>query len=107
MCAPAAQALGEVAKRYKGKGLQAILIALDRDPKEVGAYMVIPRPFIGTTDQYGEARERYGFSGGLTILIIGKDRKIKFVGRDDVNERLLRTHSSISRILDGLLGPNQ
>ena len=83
------------------------MIALDRDPNEVGAYMVIPRPFIGTTDRYGEARQKYGLPGGLTILIIGKDRKIKFVGRDDVNERLLRTRSSIKRILDGLLGPNQ
>ncbi len=72
-------------------------------PNELAAYMVIPRPFIAATDQYKEVSRRYQVAEPLTILVIGRDKRIRYIGYDDVNGRLTKTGDDIVRTLNSLV----
>lgn len=87
--------------------MKAILVSVDREPAELAAYMVIPRPFVATADLYREVAGRYRaeVEAGLTILVIDRDRRIRHLGSDDPNARLSRTREEILRTLDRLTVP--
>jgi hypothetical protein len=76
---------------------------IDRPANEIAAYMVIPRPFIATIDRYNQVKGSYPTDNPLTILIIGEDKRIKYIGYDDVDTKLAKIGETIRDTLNSLI----
>ncbi len=64
-----------------------------------------PAPYAATIDKYGEVMKAYRPERLPVILIIDRDRRIKYIGYErDVNSQLATTGEEIDRTLKALLG---
>mgnify|MGYP001585760773 CR=1 FL=1 len=67
-----------------------------------------PAPYAATVDKYGDVTKAYRLERWPAILIIDRDRRVKYIGYErDINSQLATTGPEIDRILAGLLGPSE
>lgn len=89
-----------------------MLVAINADDGMVGlaAYGIYggPAPYAATVDKYGEVMKAYRLARLPAILIIDRDRRIKYIGYErDINSQLDTTGQEIDRMLTDLLGPSE
>lgn len=67
-----------------------------------------PAPYAATVDKYGEVMKAYRLARLPAILIIDRERRIKYIGYErDINSQLATTGEEIDRTLKALLGPSE
>ncbi len=86
-------------------------MAINADDGMVGlaAYGIYggPAPYAATVDKYGEVMKAYRPEGLPVILILDRDKRVRYIGRErDVNSQLATTGQEIDRMLTDLVGPS-
>ncbi len=86
-------------------------MAINADDGMVGlaAYGIYggPAPYAATVDKYGEVMKAYRPERLPVILILDRDKRVRYIGRErDVNSQLAATGEEIDRTLRDLLGPS-
>lgn len=67
-----------------------------------------PAPYAATTDKYGEVLKAYHLDRFPAILIIDREKKVRYIGHErDINSPLATTGEGIDRTLKGLLGSGE
>ena len=89
-----------------------MLVAINADDGLVGlaAYGIYggPAPYAATVDKYGEVMKAYHLARLPAILIVDRDKKIRYIGYErDINSPLATTGEGIDRTLKALLGPGE
>ncbi len=89
-----------------------MLVAINADDGMVGlaAYGIYggPAPYAATTDKYGEVLKAYHFPRLPAILIIDRDRRVRYIGYErDINSPLAATGETIDRTLKELVGSDE
>ncbi len=89
-----------------------MLVAINADTGMVGlaAYGIYggPAPYAATVDKYGEVMKAYRPERLPVILILDRDKKIRYIGHErDINSQLDTTGQEIDRMLTDLLGPSE
>lgn len=84
-------------------------MAINGDAGMVGlaAYGIYggPAPYAATVDKYGEALKAYHLARLPAILVIDREKKVRYIGYEkDVNSPLATTGEGIDRTLRELVG---
>lgn len=67
-----------------------------------------PAPYAATVDKYGDVTKAYRLERLPAILIIDRDRRIRYIGYErDINSKLAITGEAIDRTLEVLLGRSE
>ncbi len=67
-----------------------------------------PAPYAATVDKYGEVTKAYRLERLPAILVIDRDKRVRYIGYErDINSKLATTGEAIDRALEGLVGRSE